>query len=159
MDWTALGFDFQFLFPFFLFLCSCSFIENYGTHIVTSVTIGGRDVVYIRQHQSSLLSVKDIEDYVKEIGDQRFLDSSSHLNAGPLKYKDKVISCYYFLDFVRLKLLSDLNVLYLLLLLRWKHHSTFSLLLTYCIEIFFLVLYCGKICNWKIIAVGCYSHF
>ncbi|XP_031263639.1 MACPF domain-containing protein CAD1-like [Pistacia vera] len=72
-----------------------SFIENYGTHIVTSVTIGGRDVVYIRQHQSSPLSVMDIEDYVKEIGDQRFLDSNSHLNVGPLKYKDKDVTVIF----------------------------------------------------------------
>ncbi|CAN1150167.1 MACPF domain-containing protein CAD1 [Linum perenne] len=48
-----------------------SFIESYGTHIVTSATIGGRDVVYIRQHQSSPLTVTDIETYVKDIADQR----------------------------------------------------------------------------------------
>lgn len=63
-----------------------SFIENYGTHIITSITIGGRDEVYIKQHQSSPLSVSDIEKYVKEIGDQRFsnlenrLEDVLHLN-------------------------------------------------------------------------------
>lgn len=67
-----------------------SFIENYGTHIVTSITIGGRDVVYVRQHQSSPLSSLDIENYVKDIGDQRFSDSKVNTNAGALKYKDKV---------------------------------------------------------------------
>lgn len=67
-----------------------SFIENFGTHIVTSATIGGRDVVYIKQHQSSPLSVSDIENYVKDIGDQRFSDSKSLPSSGPLKYKDKV---------------------------------------------------------------------
>lgn len=72
------------LFPF------NSFIENYGTHIVTSATIGGRDVVYIRQHQSSPLSVSDIENYVKDIGDQRFSDSKVNASTGTLKYKDKV---------------------------------------------------------------------
>ncbi|PKA64625.1 MACPF domain-containing protein CAD1 [Apostasia shenzhenica] len=50
-----------------------SFIENFGTHIITSVTIGGRDEIYIKQHQSSSLSASDIEKYVKDIGDQRFL--------------------------------------------------------------------------------------
>lgn len=78
-------FNFHFIFSYFF-----SFIENYGTHIVTSITIGGRDVVYIRQHQSSSLSVMDIENYVKDIGDERFMDSKGQSSAGPLKYKDKV---------------------------------------------------------------------
>ncbi|XWS19758.1 hypothetical protein CRYUN_Cryun31cG0044500 [Craigia yunnanensis] len=72
-----------------------SFIENYGTHIVTSATIGGRDVVYVRQHQSSPLSVTDIENYVKDIGDQRFLDSKGQSNAAPLKYKDKDVTVIF----------------------------------------------------------------
>lgn len=67
-----------------------SFIENFGTHIITSVTIGGRDVVYIKQHQSSPLSALDIENYVKDIGDQRFLDLESQSRPGLSKYKDKV---------------------------------------------------------------------
>ncbi|XVF27424.1 hypothetical protein REPUB_Repub14bG0105600 [Reevesia pubescens] len=72
-----------------------SFIENYGTHIVTSSTIGGRDVVYIRQHQSSPLAVTDIENYVKDIGDQRFLDSKGESSAAPLKYKDKDVTVIF----------------------------------------------------------------
>lgn len=67
----------------------CSFIENYGTHIVTSATVGGRDIVYIKQHQSSPLSVSDIENYVKDIEDQRY-STSNHPSTAPLKYKDKV---------------------------------------------------------------------
>ncbi|XVF87258.1 hypothetical protein PTKIN_Ptkin18bG0104500 [Pterospermum kingtungense] len=72
-----------------------SFIENYGTHIVTSATIGGRDVVYVRQHQSSPLSQTDIENYVKDIGDQRFLDSKGQSSAAPLKYKDKDVTVIF----------------------------------------------------------------
>ncbi|CAL5346240.1 unnamed protein product [Camellia sinensis] len=71
-----------------------SFIENYGTHIVTSATIGGRDVVYIRQHQSSPLSAMDIENYVKDIGDQRFSDSKNQ-SVAPLKYKDKDVTVIF----------------------------------------------------------------
>lgn len=67
-----------------------SFIENYGTHIVTSVTIGGRDVVYIRQHQSSPLPVSEIENYVNEMTEHRFHEAESQSITGPLKYKDKV---------------------------------------------------------------------
>ncbi|XVE88276.1 hypothetical protein DITRI_Ditri19aG0056600 [Diplodiscus trichospermus] len=72
-----------------------SFIENYGTHIVTSATIGGRDVVYVRQHQSSPLSLTDIESYVKDIADQRFLDSKGQSSAAALKYKDKDVTVIF----------------------------------------------------------------
>ncbi|XP_027330667.1 MACPF domain-containing protein CAD1 [Abrus precatorius] len=72
-----------------------SFIENYGTHIVTSATVGGRDVVYIRQHQSSSLSASDIENYVKDIGDDRFLDGKNVLGSGPLKYKEKDVTVIF----------------------------------------------------------------
>ncbi|KAK0578406.1 hypothetical protein LWI29_009877 [Acer saccharum] len=72
-----------------------SFIENYGTHIVTSATIGGRDVVYIRQHQSSSLSVSDVENYVKDIGDHRFMESNSQPDDGPLRYKDKDVTVIF----------------------------------------------------------------
>lgn len=77
------------------FASLASFIENFGTHVVTSATIGGRDVVYIRQHQSSPLSTVDIESYLKDIGDQRFLDSKSQSSAGPLKYKDKDVTVIF----------------------------------------------------------------
>ncbi|XP_076932829.1 MACPF domain-containing protein CAD1-like [Bidens hawaiensis] len=72
-----------------------SFIENYGTHIVTSTTVGGRDVVYIKQHQSSPLSILDIENYVRDIGEHRFVDSKSQSSSGPLKYKDKDVTVIF----------------------------------------------------------------
>lgn len=54
-------------------------------------------MVYIRQHQSSPLSESEIEHYVKEVGEQRFLDSKSQSTVGPLSYKDKVSSKQSFL--------------------------------------------------------------
>ncbi|CAN8290800.1 unnamed protein product [Cochlearia groenlandica] len=72
-----------------------SFIENYGTHIVTSVTIGGRDVVYIRQHQSSPLPVSEIENYVKDMMAHRYQGEESQSITGPLKYKDKDITVIF----------------------------------------------------------------
>lgn len=85
MRWTKSSSNWKLL-HFLLF----SFIENYGTHIVTSATVGGRDVVYIRQHQSSSLSASDIENYVKDIGDDRFHNVKHFSGPGPLKYKEKV---------------------------------------------------------------------
>lgn len=67
-----------------------SFIENYGTHIVTSATVGGRDVVYVRQHQSSSLAAPDIENYVKDIENDRFLNAKNTSGPAALKYKEKV---------------------------------------------------------------------
>nr|XP_010924700.1 MACPF domain-containing protein CAD1 [Elaeis guineensis] len=67
-----------------------SFIENFGTHIVTSVTIGGKDEIYIKQHHSSQLSASDIEKYVKDIGDQRFLNLENQSNAALFNYEDKI---------------------------------------------------------------------
>ncbi|KAD3336838.1 hypothetical protein E3N88_32357 [Mikania micrantha] len=72
-----------------------SFIENYGTHIVTSTTVGGRDVVYIKQHQSSPLSLSDIDNYVKDIGEHRFVDLKGQSSSGPLKYKDKDVTVIF----------------------------------------------------------------
>ncbi|XP_047307799.1 MACPF domain-containing protein CAD1 isoform X2 [Impatiens glandulifera] len=72
-----------------------SFIENYGTHIVTSATVGGRDVVYIRQHQSSPLSATDIQSYVKDIADQRYSELNSQSSGAPLKYKDKDVTVIF----------------------------------------------------------------
>ncbi|EPS64598.1 hypothetical protein M569_10178 [Genlisea aurea] len=72
-----------------------SFIENYGTHIVTSATIGGKDAVYIRQHNSSTLSLPDFENYVKDIADQRFSDSKTSTSATALRYKDKDVTVIF----------------------------------------------------------------
>lgn len=69
--------------------CFDSFIENFGTHVIASVTIGGKDMIYVKQHLSSPLPAMDIKSYVQDIGNQRFSDEESHTNSGPMKFKDK----------------------------------------------------------------------
>ncbi|KAL7095133.1 hypothetical protein ACP275_10G005300 [Erythranthe tilingii] len=66
-----------------------SFIENFGTHVITSVTIGGKDVIYVKQHLSSPLSIVEIKNYVQDIGNQRFSTTEGLTSSGLLKYKDK----------------------------------------------------------------------
>ncbi|KAL9227825.1 hypothetical protein vseg_003472 [Gypsophila vaccaria] len=66
-----------------------SFIENFGTHVITSITIGGKDVIYVKQHQSSSLSATELKNYVRDIGDLRFMDMESHSSSGPIRIKDK----------------------------------------------------------------------
>lgn len=79
-----------------------SFIENFGTHIIVSVTIGGKDVIYVKQHQSSPLSKVEIKNYVQDIGNQRFSTRENHTTSGLLKYKDKASSAILLLCFYRI---------------------------------------------------------
>lgn len=78
-----------------------SFIENFGTHVITSVTIGGKDVIYVKQHQSSPLSTMEIKKYVQDIGNHRFSDTPSHTpshtSSGQMRLKDKASSTKYLL--------------------------------------------------------------
>ncbi|KAG6489626.1 MACPF domain-containing protein CAD1-like [Zingiber officinale] len=69
-----------------------SFIENFGTHIITSITIGGKHEVYVKQHHSSKLTGSEIESYVKTIGDQRFMNLEDQSSNAPLNYGDKDIA-------------------------------------------------------------------
>ncbi|MBA0713897.1 hypothetical protein Golax_012899, partial [Gossypium laxum] len=69
-----------------------SFIENFGTHVITSVTIGGKDVIYVKQHHSSPLSTMEIKTYVQDIGNHRFSDKDSLTSSGQIKLKDKASS-------------------------------------------------------------------
>ncbi|KAH9561732.1 hypothetical protein CY35_05G038500 [Sphagnum magellanicum] len=50
-----------------------SFIEKYGTHIIVGVVIGGKDVVYVRQHQSSPATVTEVQKLMQTVADNRFL--------------------------------------------------------------------------------------
>jgi MAC/Perforin domain len=98
------------------YLCSLfpnRFIENYGTHIVTSVTIGGKDVIYVKQHSSSALSTAEIKSYVQDIGDHRFSENDNH-NSGPIKLKDKVSAIFFFFLICNLMSISLFLVIYLL---------------------------------------------
>ncbi|KAL4021484.1 MACPF domain-containing protein CAD1-like [Cucumis melo var. makuwa] len=66
-----------------------SFIENFGTHVITSITIGGKDVIYVKQHQSSPLSTMEVKRYVQDIANQRFSDTQGQTGSGSIKLKEK----------------------------------------------------------------------
>ncbi|KAG9136857.1 hypothetical protein Leryth_024096 [Lithospermum erythrorhizon] len=66
-----------------------SFIQIFGTHVITSVTIGGKDVIYAKQHLSSPLSPMEMKNYVQHLGNQRFSSTESLTCSGLLRYKDK----------------------------------------------------------------------
>lgn len=91
-----------------------SFIENFGTHVITSVTIGGKDMIYVKQHQSSPLSTMEIKNYVQDIGNQRFFDTEDHTSSGPMKTKDKAsfrIFLYLFFVLVTRSVLVAIGLL------------------------------------------------
>ncbi|KAJ6835762.1 MACPF domain-containing protein NSL1 [Iris pallida] len=48
------------------------FIEKYGTHIVTGVKMGGKDVVSIKQQQDSVLPQSVVQNLLKILADDRF---------------------------------------------------------------------------------------
>ncbi|KAG5089027.1 hypothetical protein JHK86_001639 [Glycine max] len=51
-------------------LSLASFIENFGTHVITSITMGGKDVIYVKQHHTSPLSKLEMKNYIQDIGNQ-----------------------------------------------------------------------------------------
>lgn len=51
---------------------ACSFIEKYGTHVIVGLSMGGQDVVCVRQHASSPLSPSEIRGHLDRLGDQLF---------------------------------------------------------------------------------------
>ncbi|KAI3755170.1 hypothetical protein L1987_54965 [Smallanthus sonchifolius] len=51
------------------------FIENFGTHIIVGVKMGGKDVIYMKQKHSSSLQPADVQKKLKAMADKRFLDS------------------------------------------------------------------------------------
>ncbi|XP_042414900.1 MACPF domain-containing protein At1g14780-like isoform X1 [Zingiber officinale] len=48
------------------------FIAEFGTHIITGLSVGGQDVVYVKQDQSSTLSPSELKLHLDNLGDQLF---------------------------------------------------------------------------------------
>ncbi|KAI7751024.1 hypothetical protein M8C21_007073, partial [Ambrosia artemisiifolia] len=54
------------------------FIENFGTHVIVGVKMGGKDVIYMKQQHASSLQPADVQKKLKAMADKRFLDSDEH---------------------------------------------------------------------------------
>lgn len=57
------------------------FIEKYGTHIIVDISIGGQDVLYLKESYSSLLSTTEVHKHLKVAGDSIFTNSSSETSS------------------------------------------------------------------------------
>ncbi|XP_027176316.1 MACPF domain-containing protein At1g14780-like [Coffea eugenioides] len=53
------------------------FIEKYGTHIIVGLSIGGQDVVLVRQDKSSNLEPSQLKSHLDVLGDQLFTGACS----------------------------------------------------------------------------------
>ncbi|OWM67794.1 hypothetical protein CDL15_Pgr010732 [Punica granatum] len=48
------------------------FIEQYGTHVIVGMTVGGHDIVLVRQDKSSNMAPTELKEHLDELGDQLF---------------------------------------------------------------------------------------
>ncbi|KAG9445029.1 hypothetical protein H6P81_016369 [Aristolochia fimbriata] len=48
------------------------FIENYGTHVIVGVSVGGQNLVLVRQDQSSDVPPSQLKQHLEKLGDQLF---------------------------------------------------------------------------------------
>ncbi|KAI7753272.1 hypothetical protein M8C21_000194, partial [Ambrosia artemisiifolia] len=69
------------------------FIDKYGTHIVVGVKMGGKDVIYLKQLQSSNLEPTEVQNLLKQLADEDFSKHESEASVSgshkSLKEKDE----------------------------------------------------------------------
>ncbi|XP_028770150.1 MACPF domain-containing protein At4g24290 [Neltuma alba] len=67
------------------------FIEEFGTHVVVGVSMGGKDVLYLRQSYSSNLQPPELQKLLKDKADMRFMDSAENscLTSEDIRYNEE----------------------------------------------------------------------
>lgn len=64
------------------------FIENFGTHILVGLSIGGKDLVLVKQDVSSNLEPSELKKHLDELGNQIFNGTCNFLpKSKEQKYK------------------------------------------------------------------------
>lgn len=58
------------------------FIDKYGTHIITGIKMGGKDVIFVKQQHTSSLQTTDVQKLLKRIADERFADANGRFSFG-----------------------------------------------------------------------------
>lgn len=53
-------------------MMSDRFIEKHGTHIIVGLSVGGHDVVLVRQDKSSNIGPSELKKHLDDLGDQLF---------------------------------------------------------------------------------------
>ncbi|XP_022994356.1 MACPF domain-containing protein NSL1 [Cucurbita maxima] len=68
------------------------FIENYGTHVVVGVKMGGKDVIFMRQLRESNIEQTEVQKKLKQLADERFSEDANGgfmSNSAAAKIKDE----------------------------------------------------------------------
>lgn len=55
------------------------FIENFGTHILVGLSIGGKDLLLVKQDTSSNMGPSELRKHLDELGDQLFTGTCNFL--------------------------------------------------------------------------------
>ncbi|KAL6001298.1 hypothetical protein ACLOJK_007031 [Asimina triloba] len=81
-------------------LHNLGFIENYGTHIIVGMSVGGQDMVFVRQDQSSNLQPCELQKHLNNLGDQLFTGSCvlPPLHAKTKGHKNKIPEAFNVFD-------------------------------------------------------------
>ncbi|KAG6516057.1 MACPF domain-containing protein At1g14780-like [Zingiber officinale] len=76
------------------------FIEDFGTHVITGLSVGGQDVIYVKQDQSSNLSPSELKQHLDNLGDQLFTGTCvlPPLHSKPKEHKIKVPEAFNVFD-------------------------------------------------------------
>ncbi|KAI4296924.1 hypothetical protein L6164_036841 [Bauhinia variegata] len=69
------------------------FIKEFGTHVVVAVSMGGKNVVYMRQEHQSSLHPTNLQKLLNDIADMRFADTEN--NIAPYRVKEEIIAVTY----------------------------------------------------------------
>ncbi|KAF8404321.1 hypothetical protein HHK36_009204 [Tetracentron sinense] len=79
-----------------ILLFDSRFIEKFGTHVIVGVKMGGKDVIYLKQQHSSPLQPADVQKWLKQMADKRFLDANGQysMDSEEMSKKDKVCSSF-----------------------------------------------------------------
>ncbi|CAH1440158.1 unnamed protein product [Lactuca virosa] len=65
------------------------FIDKYGTHMVVGVKMGGKDVIYLKQLQTSDLEPRQVRDILKQLVDQKLSEDVSEIPVLPPEKSSK----------------------------------------------------------------------
>ncbi|KAJ6890874.1 MACPF domain-containing protein [Populus alba x Populus x berolinensis] len=73
------------------------FIEKYGTHIIVGLSIGGHDVVLVRQDKSSNVGSSELKKHLDDLGDQLF-SGTCNFTPKARDHKSKAPQAFNFFD-------------------------------------------------------------
>lgn len=73
------------------------FIEKYGTHIIVGLSIGGQDMVLVKQDASSDLGPTELKNHLDDLGDQLFTGTCK-ISQLPSKTKEKAPQAFNVFD-------------------------------------------------------------